>query len=62
LKWDQAKENPEAASRAAAVSMFLGGLAVKVWKELDSDAVPGVANLLKAFPDKSKEIILRSWD
>jgi hypothetical protein len=62
LKWDQAKQNPEAASLLAAVWVFASGFAVKVWKELEDDAVKGVANLLRAFPGKAKEIVLRGWD
>jgi hypothetical protein len=62
MKWDQAKQNPEAASLAAAASMFAGGFAIKVWKELEDDAVKGTANLLRAFPSKAKDIALRGWD
>jgi hypothetical protein len=62
LKWDQATQHPEIAGLLAAASMFLGGFAVKVWKELEEDAVKGTANLLRAAPGAAKDITLRAWD
>jgi hypothetical protein len=64
-KWDQAKQNPVATSLLLAISGIVGiagVFCVKVWKEREDDAVKGVANRLREFPSKAKDVRLRGWD
>jgi hypothetical protein len=46
----------------AAVAIAFTTFAIKIWKEVEADAIKGGAAIVRAFPHAAKDLLGRAWD
>lgn len=54
--------HPQAVEIGCSLWIVFTGFMAKVWKELEDEAVKGVAGLFRAMPGKAGQIVARTWD
>ena len=58
----QIADRPITSAILASAWLFASGFAIKVWKEVEDDAVRGAANVLRAMPRKGVDVAARCKD